>query len=347
MSENYRVGIAGASTLAGKEVAEVLGESQFAAAEFVLLDEADAVGKLEAAGDEALVIQEIDKESFERMDYVFFAGDAGLTRKHWQSARRSGAAIVDMTYAMESEKDVLVMAPWVTEAMGGARAKGPDLRTPGVVAGHPAAVMLALVAARLQASFKLRSLAATVMEPASEHGRVAMDELHHQTVSLLSFQALPKEQYDAQVAFNVLPSLGDAAKVRLAAAEQRIREHYVVLGEGRLPELALQLAQAPVFHGYVATVMMELEEAASQEQIEIALQGEHLDVVLGEGDAPTNVSASGQEDILARVRVEPPGSMEAKRFWVWLGADNLKIAAQNAVACAMELKRLRPQGIVQ
>jgi hypothetical protein len=49
-----------------------------------------------------------------------------------------------------------------------------------------------------------------------------MDELHQQTVSLLSFQSLPREQYDAQVAFNLLPSLGDAAKVKLAATKQRI-----------------------------------------------------------------------------------------------------------------------------
>ncbi len=53
------------------------------------------------------------------------------------------------------------------------------------------------------------------MEPASEYGRAAMDELHQQTVNLLSFQTLPREQYDAQVAFNLLPELGEAAKVKL------------------------------------------------------------------------------------------------------------------------------------
>ena len=35
-----------------------------------------------------------------------------------------------------------------------------------------------------------------------------MDELHQQTVSLLSFQSIPREQYDAQVAFNLLPCAG-------------------------------------------------------------------------------------------------------------------------------------------
>ena len=56
-----------------------------------------------------------------------------------------------------------------------------------------------------------------------------MDELHQQTVSLLSFQSLPREQYDAQVAFNLLPALGDAAKVNLTATKERIADHYATL----------------------------------------------------------------------------------------------------------------------
>ena len=35
------------------------------------------------------------------------------------------------------------------------------------------------------------------------------------------------------------------------------------------------------------------------------------------------------------------------RFWLWLAADNLKLAALNAIACATELRRLRPSGKVQ
>jgi aspartate-semialdehyde dehydrogenase len=32
---------------------------------------------------------------------------------------------------------------------------------------------------------------------------------------------------------------------------------------------------------------------------------------------------------------------------VWMAADNLKLMALNAIACAIELKRLRPLGKVQ
>jgi aspartate-semialdehyde dehydrogenase len=345
-NRTYKIGIVGASSLAGKELSDELGESLLAASDIVLLDAEDAVGQVTAAGDEVAFIQRLDEASFERMDFVLFAGDAEVTKRYWQDARRKGASIVDLTYALEGEKDVLVRAPWVDEALVSketGRAE-PDLKTPAVVPAHPVAVMLALVAARLQSKLALLSVAATVMEPASEHGRLAMDELHQQTVNLLSFQSLPKEQYGAQVSFNLLPSLGEGAKVGLAATEQRIRRHYAGLAGESLPALALQVVQAPVFHGYVASMLVEVSEPATVEQVETALAGEHIDVVSADSfDPPSNLSAAGQEDIMVRVS----GEDGDKRFWLWLAADNLKLAAQNAIACAGELGRLRPQGKVQ
>ncbi|WP_158943163.1 Asd/ArgC dimerization domain-containing protein [Granulicella sp. S190] len=344
----YRIGIVGASSLAGKELSEELGESSLGASDFVLLDEEKAVGQVTAAGDEVAFIQRLDPSSFDRMDFVFFAGDAAVTKKHWQVARRAGASIVDLTYALDGEKDVLVRAPWVSEALTGhglADHLQPDLKTPAVVSAHPVAVMLALIAGRVQAKLPLRSVAATVLEPASEYGRAAMDELHQQTVTLLSFQTLPREQYDAQVAFNLLPSLGDAAKVRLNITEQRIHKHYAGLADSRLPSLALQVVQAPVFHGYVVSMLIELTEEATLKDLETALGGEHIDVVNEESDPPSNLSAAGQENLMVRVCTGDGG--QGKRFWLWLAADNLKFAALNAIACGTELRRLRPYGKVQ
>jgi len=346
----YRIGIVGASSLAGKELSEELGESLLGASDFVLLDEEEAAGQLSAAGDEVAFIQRLEVASFERLDFVFFAGDAVVTKKYWQAARRAGASIVDLTYALDGEKDVLVRAPWVAEVTADKSAlprPEPDLKTPALVAAHPVAVMLALIAGRLQARLALTSVAATVMEPASEYGRAAMDELHQQTVKLLSFQTLPREQYDAQVAFNLLPSLSDAAKVKLSATEKRIRKHYAGLVDSLLPQLALQLVQAPAFHGYVVSMLVEFSGEVTKEEIEAALGGEHIDVVSEESDPPSNVSAAGQEDIMVRVSGDSGEGERGRRFWLWLAADNLKLAALNAIACSAELRRLRPRGKVQ
>ena len=97
MTTNYRIAIVGAASIRGKQLNEALSESSFAAAEFLLMDDQQALGQLEAVGDEMTFIQPITADSFERIDFTFFAGAAELTRRHWQAAQRAGSSIVDLS----------------------------------------------------------------------------------------------------------------------------------------------------------------------------------------------------------------------------------------------------------
>ena len=347
MLERVRIAIVGAGTLRGKELADALEESPFAAAEILLMDDDEALGQLEAVGDEIAVVQTIDADSFARVDYVFFAGSPVQTRKHWQAAVAAHASVLDMTGELDGEPGVLVWSPWVREAIDNPQTPAPDLHTPALVPATIAAAVLALLTARLQDLGGLRSAWATVHQPASEQGRAAVDELHGQTVALLNFQSLPKDVFDMQVAFNLTPAFGEAARFQLAPLEEQIRRHYALLSGGRLPEIAVQLVATPTFHGYGISLGIEFEQPVAAEHLEAALAGEHVDIVLSDGDAPSNLSCAGQDDVLVRLRQADPSEASARRFWIWATFDNLKLGALNALACAGELKRLRPQGKVQ
>ena len=176
-----------------------------------------------------------------------------------------------------------------------------------------------------------------------------MDELHQQTVSLLSFQSLPRAVYDAQAAYNLLGGVGESATLSLRAVEARIRRHYEALTAGRGPALAVQVIHAPVFHGHTFSIFVELERPVEIAALEEALSGEHVELILDDTDSPSNLAATGQNDVLVRMRPESlhRNSNIASRLWLWAAADNLRLCAQNAVQCAMELRRLRPQGTVQ
>jgi aspartate-semialdehyde dehydrogenase len=348
MPDTYRIAIVGAASLRGKELNEVLGESSFGSSNFVLMDDESALGQLESVGDEVTFVQRIEASSFDHIDFVFFCGDDEVTLKHWKASVRAGASLVDLSYALENEKGVLVRAPWIREEMNeSAPAATPDLKTPAIVPAHPVTVALALVMLRVAKLGAVRGAWATVLEPASEYGRAAMDELHQQTVSLLSFQNLPKAIYDAQLAFNLLTSLGEEAKVNLGVTEARIRRHYALLSGGKLPAVEVQLVHAPVFHGQSFSLALEFEQEWTAEQVEQALAGEHIEVTQGDADPPSNLSSAGQEDVLVRVRSADSLDRPTRRFWLWCAQDNLKIGALNAVACATELRRLRPLGKVQ
>jgi aspartate-semialdehyde dehydrogenase len=272
MATEYKIALVGASSLLAKELKECLTESPLAGASFLLLDVEEAQGQLEQVGDEVTVVQVIGENSFEEIDFTFFAGSEALTRRYWRHALGAGSTVLDLSGALDQEPGVLVRAPWMSNEAGSG-AGSPDLLTKAVVPANSAALALALLMDRLQEIAEIRFIAATVLLPASEYGKEGLDELHQQTVSLLSFQNMPRAIFDTQVAYNTLASFGESATANLTRAEDTIRRHYAVLAGDRLPELRLQVIHAPVFHGQTFSICVELDRALPLAVIEDALGG--------------------------------------------------------------------------
>ena len=339
----YRVAIVGAGSLKGKEVAEVLSDRNFPSTDVKLLDDDESLGQLEAVGEEVTFIQKLRDEEFHHVDFSFFASDPECTRKTWKAAHAAGSAIIDLSYALEDEPGAEVRSPWLERQLG--RLPAPELQPGPAVAAHPAAVVLALLMERLRKGAEVRRLVATVFEPASEHGQKGMDELHEQTVNLLSFQQLPKDVFDIQVAFNIVSRCGDKSSPALATTEDRILKHYAKIAGKDAVMPSLLLLQAPIFHGHAFALNVELAETAGLDSISQWLAGEHVHVVQGAEDAPTNVNAAGQADVQVAIR---PDGARPNGFWLWAAADNLRIAATTAVECAETMAAARPpRGKVQ
>jgi aspartate-semialdehyde dehydrogenase len=337
VGKTWRGAVVGASTLLGKELAEELSGAADVVWDITLFDAEDAGGTITAAGDEALVIQTIAVDSFVGIDVVFFAGEGPTALKFWKAAHAAGAAIVDLTGALEGQPHIQVRSPLVP---GGTQ---PDLATIAEVSAQPAAIMLALVSERLRAA-GIERMAATVLQPASAFGNAGVEEAHQQTVSLLSFKPLQKDIYDAQVVFNLLASLGSGAKANLENTRDTIRRHIEILaGDGAPDSVALQLLQAPVFHGYTASVFVETSQPIDEKTLrKMLLEGQSQFL---EEESPSNEIAAGKGEILLRISVAE--SRKGSAFWLWMAADNLRISARNAAACALELLQLRPTSGVQ
>lgn len=338
----YRLAIVGAATLKGKEVADVLNDRNFPSIDVRLLDDDESLGKLEAVGSEVTFIQNVRTEQFQNIDFTFFASDPESTRKSWNMARDAGSAIVDLSAALEDESGATIRSPWIERQLG--QPLIPDLQPGPAVVAHPAAVVLALFLLRVQKVGSVERVVATVFEPASEHGQKGMDELHEQTVNLLSFQQIPKNIFDVQVAFNMVARYGEHSVNALTSVQSRVLKHYQRIVGQHAPVPSLLLVQAPIFHGHAFALHVELGQAADIESISRALAGEHVNLTRGAEDAPTNVNAAGQSDIQVSIAAD---ASQANGFWLWAASDNLRIAAANAVECAEAMAATRPRGKIQ
>jgi aspartate-semialdehyde dehydrogenase len=338
----YRAAIVGAGSLKGKEIAEMLNERNFPAADIRLLDDDEALGQLEAMGDEITFIQRVRAEQFENVDFTFFASDQDSTRRSWKDARDAGSAIIDLSTALENEAGASVRSLWIERERG--QVAPPELQPGPCVTAHPVAVTLALLLLRLRKMGTIRRVVTTVFEPASEHGQRGMDELHQQTVNLLSFQPLPKDVFDAQVAFNMVARYGQKSEPALDSVEACILRHYRKIAGSDAPQPSLMLLQAPIFHGHALSVFVEMEDAVDIAAISQAMAGDHVAIPAPEEDSPSNVSSAGQPDIQLSLKIDP---VHSNGVWLWAAADNLRISALTAVECAESMTATRPTGKIQ
>ncbi len=338
----YRVAIVGAASLKGKEIAEMLNARNFPAVDVRLLDDDESLGQLEAMGDEISFIQSVRAEQFENVDFTFFASDAECTRKNWKRVRDAGSAIIDLSSALENEPGASVRSLWVERELG--RIVLPELQPGPCVTAHPVAVVLALLLLRAQKAGSIRNVVATAFQPASEQGQRGMDELHQQTVNLLSFQPLPKDIFDAQVAFNMLSRYGQKSRPELDAVESRVLRHYKKIAGPEAPRPSLMLLHAPIFHGYALAAFLEMERAIDLQALSQALAGDHVTIPKPDEDPPNNVASAGQPDIQLSLKADPANPLGV---WLWAAADNLRVAALTAVESAESMTATRPTGKIQ
>lgn len=329
-----RVAIAGASSLRGKELKQLLEDGSFPAAEIRLFDEEFAAGTLTKAAGEATLIESIDEESFDRVRFVFFAGTPAFSARHWEAAERAGATVIDLSGGLG---DVPSAQPWIPPL-------DSLLPPPAPRSAHaarklylsPAAPTIgACSLAATLAKWAVKRLALVFFQPVSERGQAGIQELESQTIKLLSFQPIAQEVFDVQVAFNLLDRYGAASEERLSDARSSIAREVRRYLAGRGPLPAIQLIQAPVFYSYAFTAYAELASPPEPAELGRALEAAAVQLGSPADAAPSNISVAG-ETCLVLGQMEADGNVEGA-YWFWGAADNLRLPAANAVRIAEKL----------
>ena len=324
-----RVAVVGGDTLLAKEIRDLLGESRPAPRVELISASAENASVLKPEEEEAVVMSPLQAGSLEGAQVAFLAGSAASSRRTLKLNPPDGPSLIDLTAALEEQPDARLRAP----------SAEPEKPTTGAAAiqviAHPAAIALAMLLSILARRSAIRRSIVHVFEPASERGKQGLTELQQQTVAVLSFHKLKTDVFDAQLGFNLLARYGEEALEPLEGVEQRIERHLASLlaAYPAIPMPSLRLIQAPVFHGHSFSVWVEFEENPGAEALGRALEDAGVDV--RPDDPPSNVSIAGQSGLSVGAIAADPNQPRAA--WIWLVADNLRLAAENALAVAREL----------
>ena len=326
LTERPLIALVGGDTLLAKELREVLDESQPAPRVQLISAAADGSATLTADEEEPLVMAPLSAESLTGAKVAFLAGSPASSRRVFKVNPVNGPRLIDLAGGLEEQPEARLRAP-------SAEATRPD-PSPIQVVAHPAAIALAMFLGRVSKSARIKRSVVHVFEPASERGQRGLEELRQQTVGVLAFQKLKTDVFDTQLAFNMLARYGEEALEPLESIEQRVEKHLASLLDAwpGIPMPSLRLIQAPVFHGHSLSAWVEFEENPGAEALAKALAEAGLDVRRDE--PPSNVGMAGQSGLsIGAIIVD---HNQPRACWFWLVSDNLRLAAENAVAVAQE-----------
>jgi aspartate-semialdehyde dehydrogenase len=308
------VGIVGSSSLLGRELKEILEEGGFPLGKLTLLETEEYAGLLQEFAGDIQITQIVSPEALEEVDIAFFACSAEIM----QAYIASGAAFPELTIDLtQSGRDGTLFLSGLSDTTQ-LDARGYFINP------HPAAIVIARTLHRLHSSLGVRSSAVTVLEPASECGNSGVDELQQQTVSLLNFQNVEYKVFGGQLSFNLL-------KGAEQGAETRIMRHVADLMKNRVPTPMVTTVQVPVFHSHAFSMFVRFAESPASQDIRAALSSDSAFAVNADEPGPSPVSAVGTHGIhVGSIRTFEESGAAA----MWMVADNLRIAASNAIRMA-------------
>ncbi len=325
-----QVCVIGGESLLGRELRDQLAETKFPATVKLVGADEEGAGVITIQSAEPVVITPLDEDVMAASSIAFLAGSAQLSHKVLDFAKRtkSKCRLIDLSGALEDQPNARLRAPSVESE--------PFSVEPGAihVIAHPASVVLASLLGRVYKKHPLRHAVVVAFEPVSERGQAGLNELQQQTANLLSFRALPKDVFDAQISFNLLGRYGESAPLKLEDIEHRIERHMATLF-GQIPMPSLRLVQAPVFHGYSFSLWLEFENSTDCGELAETIATAQIEVRSADLEPPSNVGSVGQSGVTAGL-IEPDRNAP-RAIWMWAVADNFRIRVDDALAVAKQL----------
>ena len=340
--KKYHVAIVGATGVVGQELLRVLERRNFPVASLRPISSARSAGKSVRFRDESVPVQQLDEDSFEKIDITFFSAGGEISRKYVPIACQADAIVIDNSSAFRMETHVPLVIPEINPE---------DVRRHrGLIANPNCTTAITLMALfPLHRAFGVRRIFAASYQAVSGSGTRAIDELTWETKRGVADQeslsmpgtsafaeATADKVYPHPIAFNLLPHVDGFLETGYTKEEMKMQNEARKIMH--LPQFCASVTcvRVPVYRAHSIAVSAEFERTVSLEHArEVLAKAPGLELV----DEPQNnrypmpLSVTGKDDCeVGRVRLDCAFE-NGLSFWV-SGDQLLKGAALNAVQIA-------------
>ncbi len=330
----YDIAVVGATGAVGREMLNTLEERRFPVRSLRLLASARSAGQTMLFREKPYKVEIATPERFAGCQIALFSAGGATSKELAPHAWAQGCVVVDNSSAWRMDPDCPLVVPEVNpHALDGYAKKG--------IIGNPNCSTIQMVVALkpLHDVATLQRVIVSTYQAASGAGQKGIEELSHQTVSMLNFKPIEVNTFAHQIAFNVLPHIDVFMEDGYTREEQKmLYETRKIMELPNLP-VSATCVRVPVITGHSEAVTMDFAQPLSVEEARRLLSNAPGVTLFDEPSRhhyPLPIEAAGKDDVfVGRIRKDNnlPNTLH-----LWVVSDNLrKGAALNAVQIAERL----------
>lgn len=331
MTKGLRIAVVGATGAVGAELAAVLRERRFRAAEYRLFASAHSAGKTIDWVEGPERVEALSPRALEGVDLAFFSAGASISREYGPVAVSLGATVIDNSSAFRMDPSVPLVVPEVNPQ---------DIRAHRGLIANPncSTIILVVPLAPLHRAAHVQRVVVSTYQAASGAGARAVAELQTQTREVLHGETPHPQVFHVPCAFNVFSHNSAVGADGFNGEESKVvDETRKILG---LPALrvAPTCMRVPVLRAHTESVSIELRDPLDEADARDLLRATPGVRVVDDREKnlfPMPIDASGGDDILVgRIRQDPTIADKRGLQFVCCGDQLRKGAALNAVQIA-------------
>lgn len=324
--KKINVAVVGATGLVGTAMMRVLEERDFPVDTLRAFATSRSAGSIVSFKGRDITVEDIESSSFKGVHCALFSGGEIASSVYAPKAVKDGAVVIDNSASFRMDRDVPLVVPEVNgQAAAGHR---------GIIANpNCSTIQMVLVLKPIYDAAGIVRVIVTTFQAVSGTGKAAVEELEAQMKAILDGKPCQASVYPHQIAFNVLPQIGDFESDGYSKEEKKmILETQKIMGDETL-RISATTVRVPVKVGHSESINIETKEKITASKVREILRKAPGVIVVdepGKSRYPLPIDAAGRDEVLVG-RIRDDLSCE-KGIELWIAADNLrKGAATNAV----------------
>ncbi|HUW18362.1 MAG TPA: aspartate-semialdehyde dehydrogenase [Sedimentisphaerales bacterium] len=326
--------IAGVTGAVGQEFLKILEERDFPFDSLKMLASSRSAGKRIEFKSKQYTVEELTKNSFNRVDIALFSAGASRSKEFAPAAAQAGAVVVDNSSAFRMDPEVPLIVPEINPQ--------EIAKHKGIIANPNCSTIIAIVPVwPLHKANPVKRMVVSTYQAASGAGYSAMVELENQTREMLEGKPPACKVFPYQIAFNIFSHNSD-----LDVTGYNLEEVKMVKETRKIfdcPGIAITCTciRIPVFRAHCESINLEFTDPITPEQVRDLLStapGVSLIDDREHNRFPMPIDATGKDDVFVG-RIRQDDSIPDNRgINIWVAGDQLrKGAALNAVQIAERL----------